>query len=270
VVLVGCMHFNPCSVSKAARVTQQLSEQGELGAVVIESCPSRWEKVLQMQAAGSPLRALLDNEMQAAAEVAEAAGQPVVLGDQKVEVIADEVNSLTKEALADLASPLQGGWQRTVMEIMKGFKRLLDSRSSKVARSPSDTHETVAAEAKDTIDVQDFLDPELFLGIPVAVSRYLVSTLVRAPKVFAGFVATVWLLDVVPESPLSTLLDVVVNVLFLRVFLGALLRDRDSTLAQSIGEACKVSGGPGRTVVAILGAAHCNGVRRNLLKVRSD
>lgn len=45
---------------------------------------------------------------------------------------------------------------------------------------------------------------------------------------------------------------------------GVLLRDRDLILAQSIRRTCGTLSNPG-AVVAVLGAAHCNGVKRHLL-----
>ena len=45
-----------------------------LRACVIESCPTRWNSTLAMQPQGSLYRAVFDNEMQAAAEVAEEYG----------------------------------------------------------------------------------------------------------------------------------------------------------------------------------------------------
>mmetsp|Transcript_95215 Transcript_95215/g.269098 ORF Transcript_95215/g.269098 Transcript_95215/m.269098 type:complete len:383 (-) Transcript_95215:93-1241(-) len=261
VVLVGCMHFNPRSVQKATTVANQLAEQGELFAVVVESCPTRWAKVREMQPAGSPLRALLDNEMQAAAEVAEANGRPVVLGDQRFEELRAEVSEFSQVALNDLASPFDGGWQRTATDIVEGLAGLLGNVRRKMSRGePSDNGEAFG--------LVDFLDPLLFLGAPVAITRYFLSMSLRVPLLVAGVVGVLIVLALLPDSWGSDVVNLVFNVLFLRVFLKALLRDRDVILADSIRDACAQAtrDGPGRTVVAILGAAHCNGVRRHLLE----
>ena len=98
VVLLACMHFNPQSVKKTTTVTKQAAEDGSLGAVVVESCPTRWGRVLEVQPPGSFLRGVLDNEMQAAAEVAEASGRAVVLGDQRVEDLGAEIGSLAQNS----------------------------------------------------------------------------------------------------------------------------------------------------------------------------
>merc|ERR1719277_2568652 len=111
IVLVACMHYNPRSVSKAERVTRQVCEQGALGAVVLEMCAERYEALEDGQPAGSTQRWLLDNEFQAAADVATAGGCPVVLGDQPIEEISDNVAQIMRDAVSDLASPFDGGWQ---------------------------------------------------------------------------------------------------------------------------------------------------------------
>ena len=85
VVLVGTMHFNPASIALAESVIRSEAEDGRLRAVAIESCPTRWNATQKTQPAGSVLRSLLDNEMQAAAECGEALGAETALVDQQVE-----------------------------------------------------------------------------------------------------------------------------------------------------------------------------------------
>jgi len=207
------------------------------------------------------MRALLDNEMQAAAEEAEAAGRTVVLGDQRVEELGEEVRSRATAALSDLASPLDGGWQRTVQEITQGVAQITDVGQRR--------REEGREGGEDSLGVQDFLDLEFALGVPVAVVRYVVSTALKAPGLAAAVGAYFAVVAVLPDSPMSDVIGLVLDVLTLRVFLGAVLRDRDEILARSIRSTCESSGGPGRTVVAVLGAAHCNGVRRCILDGRA-
>lgn len=261
IVLIACMHFNPVSIRKAGDVASSLAASGRLGAVVVESCPTRWKRIVEMQPPGSPLRVVLDNEMQAAAEAAEAAGRPVVLGDMQVEQLAGEVSALAKVAMTDMISPLDGGWQRMASELFNGFRLLFNARQER----------KVAEEAQevDNLGFQDIFDVELVLGIPVAVARYVGSMLFRAPAVLGAFVASSVVLAVLPEGLLTDILSFGFEAVLMRVMLGAVLKDRDATLARAIGEACVESGGPGRTVVAILGAAHCNGVKRHLIDAAS-
>lgn len=258
VVLVGCMHFNPVSVEKAARVTRQLSEEGRLGAVVVESCPSRWATVKALQPIGSPLRGILDNEMQAASEAAEASGRPVILGDQRVEDLSDDVREKAKAVFYDLATPWSGGWLRTVEEIAHGLRELLNGQVRRRV-------EAAAEPPGESFGLNDLLDMELLLWAPLSIIRYCISLLVKAPVIFAALATMVGFLLVVPESLTTDFFDILIDVAFVRIFLGALLRDRDVILARSIVDACKAYGGPERAVVAVLGAAHCNGVRRWVL-----
>ena len=105
VVLVGTMHFNPSSIALAERVIRTEAEDGRLRAVAIESCPTRWNATLKTQPAGSMLRSLLDNEMQAAAECGEALGAETALVDQRIEETVQRLAQCVGWAL-DLPAPL--------------------------------------------------------------------------------------------------------------------------------------------------------------------
>lgn len=52
VVLVGCMHYNPQSITLAAQTVRDEARAGRLRAVVIESCSTRWNNTLKVQPAG--------------------------------------------------------------------------------------------------------------------------------------------------------------------------------------------------------------------------
>eukprot|EP00933_Yihiella_yeosuensis_P020041 TRINITY_DN16166_c0_g1_i4.p1 TRINITY_DN16166_c0_g1~~TRINITY_DN16166_c0_g1_i4.p1 ORF type:complete len:371 (+),score=71.87 TRINITY_DN16166_c0_g1_i4:23-1135(+) len=241
VVLVACMHFNPRSVNKATAVTKTLADRGALGAVVIESCPTRWERVEEVQGQGSLMRSLLDNEMQAAAEVAEAAGEPVVLGDQRIEELADEISAVGKQALEDLASPFEGGWQRTGSELMAGFLRLGDAGKRRLQdkATGSEQEKPPWSPAEESIGLLDFLDLELMIGTPIAYLRYILSTLMKAPQLLAIIVAIAGFFAVLPENIFSDLLNFFFGVILARIFLAAILRDRDTVLARSVRRACE-------------------------------
>jgi len=265
VMLVACMHFNPASVAKVSGVTTGLEEHGTLAAVVLEQCPTRWHRLTKSQPPGTPLRFFLDNEMQAAADVAEAAGHPVVLGDQTVEQLTKELGEAAKTATLDMMSI--SGLKRSINIVLSQFL-LIAGMVEQGNRASSGNRE-------ESIGFRDFLDPALLLGTPIAVCRYLFSTLLRAPAVAFCFATFSALASAVPDSPegsdpisafLWCVLQVFIPLWMSRILFTALLRDRDSVLADSIREACLASSGPGRTVVAVLGAAHCNGVKRSLLQ----
>jgi len=263
VVLVACIHFHPASVAKVSRLTAVLEEQGALAAVVLEQCPTRWGRLTRSQPRGTPLRNLLDNEMQAAAELAEAAGLPVVLGDQTVEELTENIRDVAMTSALDL---------RTV----DGVKRSVDivfRQCVVIAGMIPRSNHVSPGQQEDCIGFRDFLEPGLLLGIPVAVCRYIL----RAPKLsFSAFTIlalTANLPDNPPESDdlifavISVGLQLLVALGMLRTLFTVFLQDRDSVLADSIRETCMTSSGPGRSVVAVLGATHCNGVKRSLLQM---
>lgn len=76
VALVGAVHFNPASVALAASTVREAAARGRLGGLVLETCPQRWASTLKLQPPGSLLRALLDNEFQAADDARAGAPEP--------------------------------------------------------------------------------------------------------------------------------------------------------------------------------------------------
>jgi hypothetical protein len=118
---------------------------------------------------------------------------------------------------------------------------------------------------------------------------------IKSPKVIVPFASFVWTIEQIPslvtpgavdavtgtyvmsgeESLVSALflaLDVAEVVFISRLFLKALLETRNDILSRSIREAClesKADGGSGG-VVAVLGAAHLNGVQLRLMDDGDD
>ncbi|CAE6948005.1 unnamed protein product [Symbiodinium natans] len=107
------------------------------------------------------------------------------------------------------------------------------------------------------------------LGFVVAVPRYLLSTALKAPTLLAAVVAFYLICAVLPSGLIGDLVMIAAEAVLLRVILQVLLRDRDLILAESIKKVCQKKEAPG-SVVAVLGAAHCNGVRRLLLEGLPD
>lgn len=109
VKLVGSMHYNPSSIQLAEETIDRLGREGILGSVVIESCDLRWETTTEMQPF---LKKLLKSEMRGACDTAMAYNRPVVLGDQRINITVASLKAGLKETIVDLASPLNGGWPR--------------------------------------------------------------------------------------------------------------------------------------------------------------
>lgn len=269
IILVGCMHNNPTSISLAKQTIRDCAEAGALGAVVLESCQTRWENALRVLPADSVLRSIFDNEFQAAADLAEEVDAGLALADQPIEVTCGRLAQLCKLTAVELAT---GQWRRVWQDIEVGWAAL----------QPDDERQGVSSAA--------FMAPELLAGAPLAWMRYffgspaLAGLLVGVGVVLSAAVGV----DPLAESPPLTfgdllpsmLLALLESVLLLRVSLVGLVEERNFVLARHIRAASmqvltpplalrqRGPGKDGRAVVAILGLAHLNGVQRLLTTSR--
>lgn len=287
VVLVGTMHYNPASIELASSTVATLGASDDLAAIVLETCPSRWAKTLQFQPPGSLARRVLDNEFQAAAEAAPP-DVPLVLGDQRIEDLKESAKETFARTWDDFAAPTSGGWVRIWRDARRGYRREVAGGA-------------VAGRGLAFSDLAN--DPELASGMPLSLLRYPLAWGVKSPKVFVPFFAFCCGIAAIPglvpagavdpdtakyvasgaENAVSVLflcLDVLEVVFLTRLFLEALLRRRNDILARSVRRACEeeaekraaraggagdgAGGGRARAVVAVLGAAHLNGVLARL------
>jgi len=294
VVLVGTMHYNPASIELASSTVASLGDADRLGAVVLETCPTRWAKTLKFQPKGSPMRVLLDNEFQAATEAAPRKTR-VVLGDQRIEDLSVSAKAQFKSTIEDFASPFTGGWRRLWDDARLTYAR-------EVVGVGDDELKLTFADLA--------LDPRLLLAMPLSLFRYPLAWSIKSPKTVVPFLGFVYGLSILPSlvpaggvdaethryvasgaenaiSALFFLLDVLEVVFLSRLFLKALLEVRNDILAKSVRETCEAvrrergetgvetetltgtGTGTGtlrpKTVVAVLGAAHLNGVQARLL-----
>ena len=251
--LVGAMHFNPHSIGVARAAVRS----GGVTSVVLEQCHTRWERTKEAVPPGSVLARLLESEMGAAAEEAEGVGARLVLGDLDVDGVGELLKEAAKATLLDLVTPWTGGWQRVSRDVVLGADECFFR----------------AGEAG--LKLGDMLDARLVAGLPVSFVRYPVAALVKAPWVkslqvlafFAAlFAAPALLLADSPDAEASWAqvgvafgVDALQTVFFARVAVVSLLGERNVVLADAIREEAERSP-DGSVVVAILGAAHCNGV----------
>lgn len=257
VILVGCMHYNPASIALAASIVREEASAKRLRACVVESCPTRWNSTLDVQPQGSLLRAICDNEMQAAAEVAEEYGRPVELGDQTIEDTGRRVGQLLALTLVQLLTP--AGWQAIYADLREGSTAL-------------------SCEGEAT-GVGALLDPALLAGLPVTLVRYPLAAALKSPLLLLPLAAAAALLvqdgsggaGVEPvtlaELGSAVAFAALETLVVGRCFLVALLEERNYALARNIRKAHFGTKG-GDTVVAVLGAAHLNGVKRLLTSSR--
>ena len=269
IVLVGSMHYNPHSINLAKDVVEREAAKGRLRAVAVESCETRWNYTLNTQPAGSFLRSLCDNEMQSGSEAAEAAGASVVLADQTIEDTGARISQLAALTLVELLTPWNGGWSRIAEDLQAGFAQLT-------------VGEDVAG-----IGPSALLNPWLVAGLPLSFIRYPLSIGLKSPQVLLALLALLslpfaadqalntdpLLLEEITDAEAakellgSVAFAFVETVVIGRVFLIALLEERNFVLARNIRRACLTTK-PGGTVVAVMGMAHCNGVMRVLRESR--
>jgi len=271
VYLVGAMHYNPVSIRRTRLTVQELANAGELSAVVIESCASRWNSTMNQP---TWVRNVLQSEMGAAAKLAQQSGAELVLGDQPIEETSQDMGDTLKMTVEDLKSPLSGGWGRIATDVARAGKATFSPRKEGTG-----------------LGVGDILDPALIAATPVTFLRYPLAWLIRAPQAAFTFVTATVVISLVPDVANALILsaaddpDSVTNVLLayltgfafttlelvfiVRLFLVALLDTRNEILATNIREACAragpaAPGGRAPAVVAVLGMAHVNGVQRML------
>lgn len=163
-------HYNPASINLAE---QCVVETEGLGAVVVESCESRWRRTREISPLGSPGRRLLPSEMMAAAAVAEERGVPLSLGDADVGELGPRLKELLVESLRDLLSP--AGWKRIYDDLARGAALAFDT---------SDLD-------GDNLKLEDFLRPDILLGFLASAGRYPLAAFVKAPVQFGTFAAVV-------------------------------------------------------------------------------
>ena len=283
------MHYNPTSIGLASSVVREEAASKRLRACVVESCPTRWNSTLQIQPKGSLLRAICDNEMQAAAEVAEEFGRPVELGDQTIEDTGRRITQLLALTLVQLLTP--AGWQAIYADVSRRARAptarsivLLPFAFCAAHGGPSrqmrEGLTTVSCEGE-AIGPAALLDPALLLATPITAIRYPLAAIVKSPWLLLpllggfGLVAQDFAAAADPAAPPVSLEELGGAIAFAmletlvvgRVFLVGLLEERNFALACNIRKAHFATKG-GDTVVAILGAAHLNGVKRLLTSTR--
>jgi len=131
--------------------------------------------------------------------------------------------------------------------------------------------------------VRDYLDPRLLISIPVAVSRYVYAAVKHRSMVCFFLIllliqqytstAVGVLSEIGPQTAKASniagsmilTLTGVLSFVSLRPMITVLLDERNHVLAQNIYKECQKAG-DGEVVVAVLGMAHCSGVKKLLLR----
>lgn len=188
VSLVGTVHYNPASVARAKEEVALASKRDRsLGAVVVESCTSRWTTSLEKAPPGSLIANLVCSEMQGAAGVALQKGVPIMLGDADAGAFLPRVRQLAQQSVRDLVSPFAGGWAA----IVEDFGRTLPGTLNPADVAGSE----LLLEGERPIGIQDFLKPEMLVGFLFSLIRYPAAFALKAPLPFAALAAFLYALE---------------------------------------------------------------------------
>ena len=279
--LVGTVHYNPGSVATSKEeVRTAIKQNAKVGALVVESCQSRWTRSLELAPPGSAVAGFICSEMQGAAGVAHESGVPVMLGDADAGPFVERVRSLAKQSARELLDPFSGGWGAVYSDFARTLPATFDT--SDIAESE------LLGEGEAPLSPLDYVRPEILVGFLASLVRYPAAFALKAPLPFAAFATFVYALDstageldalaetsiaagdVVSLPVLGTLVfsaaTTALSVLTARLLLVAFLEERNAELARSIRRAASESDG---AVVAILGGLHVNGVARLLMSTET-
>jgi len=240
------------------------------------------------------------SEMKAAHDLGIRFRRPVVLGDQRINITVSELKNGAKEAVLDLVQPWNGGWGRLADSISSARRVAVPFGDQFLGLGSYFDPQLLAASPASLVKypLSYAVRSPVFTA---AVVLLLVLGNADSSNAYAGDgVGTVDLLESLLVSALET-------AIFARVFLKELLQDRNVVLAEAILAQCRnyetksrdaswldrlyrmnggngdraagaiyapdsVAGRPennGKTVVAVLGLAHCNGIKKLLTEAES-
>ncbi|KAL7553565.1 hypothetical protein ACHAWF_016863 [Thalassiosira exigua] len=288
VKLVGAMHYNPASIKLAEDTINALAAEGRLGSIIIESCDIRWNATLESEL----VQEALLSEMKAAHDLGMQYGRPVVLGDQRINVTVAQLKNGAKEAVLDLLQPWNGGWGRLFDSISAAREEAVPFGEEFLGLESFFEPQLLAAA------------PVSFVKYPLSyfVKSPVFAAAVGALILLGGVDSSdAYVMDGASTTDIleSLFLSALETVIFARVFLKELLAERNEVLADSIVEQCRnydangergnwldrlfqsengdkstgavyapgsVVGRPedDKVVVAVLGLAHCNGIKKLL------
>lgn len=286
VKLIGAMHYNPASIKLAEDCINQLAKEGKLGSIIIESCDIRWNATLENEFVQDQLM----SEMRAAHDLGMLYQRPVVLGDQRINVTVAQLKNGAKEAVLDLVQPWNGGWQRLFQSISSARKVAVPLGDEFLGLDSFFDPKLLAAAPVSLLKYP--------LSYIVRSPVFSVGVLSLFVLFGAGDDAIALGGDISPTDLAESLfLSALETVIFARIFLKELLAERNEVLAENIFEQCRNYAQPergsvwdkllfqpagdksngaiyapgsvvgnsaeeGKVVVAVLGLAHCNGIKK--------
>lgn len=250
VVLVGAMHYNPVSIALTTDIVATLGDANKLASVIIESCPTRWNRTLSLQSSinGEIYQYFLNNEMVTAHSIANIYNCPVILGDQCINSTNARIGKALKSTIIDLLTPFNGGWDRLYNDVNNAVVSSLPSGDS-------------------YLGINDFFDLKLLLNTPISLIRYPLAFLIKSPisgsmmisiLLFSSYISS---LDNINNIELTTsvtsrLIELFSSIsifilevaLLSRAFIVTILEERNVILSQSIINECEIAYKKGATI----------------------
>lgn len=282
VKLIGAMHYNPASIQLATDTINQLEKEGKLGSIIIESCDIRWNATLENEFVQDQLM----SEMRAAHDLGLLYERPVVLGDQRINITVSQLKNGAKEAVLDLVQPWNGGWNRLYNSVSEARKEAVPLGEGFLGIDSFFDPKLMTAA------------PVSLLKYPLSyfVRSPVFSIIVLCFFILFGGDDANALSDLTPtDLAESIFFSALETIIFARIFLKELLAERNEILAENIFEQCRNyaanegnvwdklfqpagdksngaiyapdsvvgnSAEEGKVVVAVLGLAHCNGIKK--------
>mmetsp|Transcript_9449 Transcript_9449/g.16092 ORF Transcript_9449/g.16092 Transcript_9449/m.16092 type:complete len:347 (-) Transcript_9449:124-1164(-) len=283
VKLIGAMHYNPASIQLATDTINQLEKEGKLGSIIIESCDIRWNATLENEFVQDQLM----SEMRAAHDLGLLYERPVVLGDQRINITVSQLKNGAKEAVLDLVQPWNGGWNRLYDSVSAARKEAVPMGEGFLGIDSFFDPKLMTAA------------PVSLLKYPLSyfVRSPVFSIIVLCFFILSGGVDDANALSDLTPTDLaeSIFFSALETVIFARIFLKELIAERNEILAENIFEQCRNyaadkgnvwdklfqpagdkskgaiyapdsvvgnSAEEGKVVVAVLGLAHCNGIKK--------
>lgn len=214
---------------------------------------------------------------------------PVILGDQPIEITTDRIKYYFRKTLRDVLDPLQG-WDAIRYDVTQAYTTVCSSFGLLEGQG-----------SEEYLTLRDFMSKDLIASMPFSLVRYPLGILVKNGLSLFSIALTVvlwqnvqslyfpefsllgtttfttWLQEDTSYSTnaeLEFLVDIVGTlgiviaevVLFLRIFILPILVERDRAIADMIvsvatNENISAAAEDDKVIVAVLGMAHCNGVR---------
>ena len=282
--------FHTQSIKLARDSINALEAEGKLGSIIIEGCDIRWNATLENEL----VRDALLSEMKAAHDLGMKYQRPVVLGDQRINITVAQLKNGAKEAVLDLVQPWNGGWERLFESISIARKEAVPVGEGFLGLESFFDPKLLGASPISFIKypVSYLVKSPVFASAVIAL--ILLGGVADSDAAVTGGASATDLLE-------SVVLSILETIIFARIFLRELLQERNVVLADSILEQCRnyeaksnggwldsifssdgggdkstgtvyapgsVAGKPedGKVVVAVLGLAHCNGIKKLLIE----